>query len=107
MTEQTKSAEEIVAVAEFNASVDHALDRVFALNKSLLDEGITTTAITLANALSAADMIAAVIAELALPVEQCETMVTELAADMTKRALAAHAIYAAAKLAAANREEAA
>lgn len=99
MNEQAKtpSAEEVVAIAEFNASVDEAINNVFELNKNMLEAGITTTAVTLSNALSAADMIAAVVAEVGLPVEQCETMVEELAADMKRRAVAAHAIYVAAK----------
>lgn len=98
MTDQTQapSAEQIVAIAEFNASVDEAIGRVFELNKSMLEDKITTTAVTLSNALCAADMVAAVIAEVGLPVEHCDIMIDELAADMKRRALAAHAIYAAA-----------
>lgn len=92
MTDQLQNPEEAVRIAEFNAKVDESVTRVFRLNAEMLSE-FGSTAVTLANALCASDLIAAVTVEVGLPADHAEKMIDELVLDMKRRTRAAHALY--------------
>lgn len=65
MNEQTQtqaSAQDIAALQAFNESVNRAVLRNFELNNALIAEGVSPTGVALANAMSAADLTAAMAA---------------------------------------------
>lgn len=96
MTEQAQaqqSPEQIAAIQAFNESVNTAVLRSFELNNALMGEGISPTAVALADALSAADLTAAMAVEAGQGFDVIEVLIKNLADDMLKRAVAAHEYY--------------
>lgn len=97
MSEQAQaqiSPEHQAAIQAFNESVNTAALRNFEMNSNLMVSGISGTAVALANALSAADLTAAIAVENNNSVEVIDVLLTNLLNDMKKRALATFEFYA-------------
>ena len=95
MSEQTQAQtpEQAAAIQAFNESVNTAVLRNFKLNTQLMANNISGTAVALANGLSAADLTAAIAVENDNGPEVIDVLLTNLADDMKKRAIAAYEFY--------------
>lgn len=94
MTDQAQqSPDQIAVIQAFNESVNAAALRNFELNQALLGEGISSTGVALANALSAADLTAAMAVEAGNGLDVVEVLLTKLLDDMKSRAAAAFEYY--------------
>lgn len=103
MTDQTNqsTAEQAATIEEFNSNVSTAISATFHSNRILMDDGISTVAVALANGLSAADLTAAIAVENGRTAEDVANMLDNMLDDMKGRAAAAaaHFIEMKAKLA--------
>lgn len=94
---QNMTPEQQEAIAKFNESVNAAVLRNFEFNSQLMASGISGTAVALANGLSAADLTAAIAVENNNGPDVIDVLITNLADDMKKRAVAAYEFYLAQK----------
>lgn len=94
---QNMTPEQQEAIAKFNESVNAALLRNFEFNSQLMASGISGTAVALANGLSAADLTAAIAVENNNGPDVIDVLITNLADDMKKRAVATYEFYLAQK----------
>lgn len=94
---QNMTPEQQEAIAKFNESVNAAVLRNFEFNSQLMASGISGTAVALANGLSAADLTAAIAVENNDGPDVIDVLITNLADDMKKRAVAAYEFYLAQK----------
>lgn len=90
---QTPTPEQIAAIQAFNESVNTAVLRNFDMNNALIAEGISPTGVALANALSAADMTAAMAVKADNGIELVNVLLEKLLDDMKSRAAAAFEYY--------------
>lgn len=95
MSEQAQTQESIIQA--FNESVNKAVIRNFELNNALIVEGVSPTGVALANALSAADLTAAMAVEAGNGMDVVDVLLTKLLDDMKNRAAAAYEFYLAQK----------
>lgn len=93
MSEQTQAPQDIAAIQAFNESVNHAVMRNYDMNTALMTEGVSSTAVALANAMSAADLTAAMAVEVGNGMDAIEALLVKLADDMKSRAVAAFEFY--------------
>lgn len=94
MNEPTQApAQDPAVVQAFNENVNLAVLRNFELNNVLIAEGISPTGVALANALSAADLTAAMAVEADTAVEALDVLLDRLFADMKDRAVAAYEYF--------------
>lgn len=85
------------AIQQFNENVDRALMVIYDTNKKLMDDGIPPVCIALANAMSAADLTAAMVVSMSpggTP-ETVDQMLERLLEDMKARGHTAFANYTA------------
>lgn len=94
---QNMTPEQQEAIAKFNESVNAAVLRNFEFNSQLMASGISGTAVALANGLSAADLTAAIAVENNNGPDVIDVLITNLADDMKKRAVATYEFYLAQK----------
>lgn len=100
MNEQAQTqapAQDIAAIQAFNESVNRAVLRNFELNNALIAEGVSPTGVALANALSAADLTAAMTVEAGNGMDAVNVLLEKLLDDMKSRAAAAYEFYLAQK----------
>ena len=90
---QIPTPEQIAAIQAFNESVNTAVLRNFDMNNALIAEGISPTGVVLANALSAADMTAAMAVKADNGIELVNVLLEKLLDDMKSRAAAAFEYY--------------
>lgn len=93
MSEQNQAPQDIAAIQAFNESVNNAVMRNYDMNTTLMSEGVSSTAVALANALSAADLTAAMAVEAGNGMDTIEALLVKLADDMKSRAVAAFEFY--------------
>lgn len=96
MNEQAQTqapAQDIAAIQAFNESVNRAVLRNFELNNTLIAEGVSPTGVALANALSAADLTAAMAVEAGNGMDVVNVLLEKLLDDMKSRAAAAFEYY--------------
>ena len=93
MSEPTQAQTQETIIQAFNESVNKAVIRNFELNNALIVEGVSPTGVALANALSAADLTAAMAVEAGNGMDVVEVLLTKLLDDMKSRAAAAYEYY--------------
>lgn len=97
MTEQTNqnqvSEEQAELINQFNQTVNNSILELFKLNYQMMNDGVTATAVSLANALAAADLVAAMIVENNQSVESIDVMLESLITDMRSRSKDAYKFY--------------
>lgn len=93
MNEQPYLPTQGKAAQAFNESVNNAVLLNFELNNDLIAKGVSPTAVSLANALAAADLIAAMAVEANSSIDAVNVLLERLLDDMKCRAVAAHEYY--------------
>lgn len=93
MTEQTQTPEQLAEIERFNESVNAALTAHFDMNKSLIQDGHTPTAVALSCGLAAADLTASMAVEQGRDIAMMQGFIASLFDDMRKRADSAFEFY--------------